>query len=367
MHFEKLKTILAEKGEPKFRLSQIQKAVYQDGVSSFAEISTLSKDLREYLEKELNILSFEVKKVLVSKDKQSIKALLELADGNLIETVLLLSGYDKWSVCISSQVGCPLSCAFCATGKSGFKRNLTAEEITDQVLFWKQYLKKDLQSFKNLELKIKNYDIGNVVYMGMGEPFLNWEEVLESLKILSDPKGMSFGSRSISISTVGIPGGIEKLTQDFPQVNLAVSLHFSQDEKRAEFMPANKNLSLEKLKIELEKYFEVSNRKVFLEYIMFSRLNDSEKDAKNLLGYIKSFKKPQLLHVNLIRYNSTDNEQESMNKNQNAKIKNSFISSSSEQAIKFRNYLLENKINCTIRRSLGTDIEGACGQLAGKK
>ena len=312
-----------------------------------------------------------MEKVLVSKDGNSAKALVKLNDGNKIETVLISPKENIWSVCISCQVGCPMNCVFCATGQTGFKRNLTHEEIVDQVLFWKQYLKKiqDTKSKKqtNFKSQISNLKLSNVVYMGMGEPFLNWEEVLESLKILSDPKGMSFGSRSISISTVGISGGIEKLTEDFPQVNLAVSLHFSQDENRNEFMPANKNLNLEKLKIELEKYFEVSNRKVFLEYIMFSGLNDSEKDAKNLLEYIKSFKKPQLLHVNLIRYNSTNSEQETVNKNQNTEIKNKFVSSSSEQAIKFRNYLLENKINCTIRRSLGTDIEGACGQLAGKK
>ncbi len=352
MNIQKIEQILKDQKQPKFRLGQIKKAVYRDGISSFAEISTIPKELRSVLEKE-KILSFEVEKVLVSKDGNSAKALLKLDDASKIETVLISPKENIWSVCISSQVGCPMNCAFCATGQTGFKRNLTAEEIVDQVLFWKQYLMK--HETCNMKQKINSkLKLSNVVYMGMGEPFLNWGEVLESLKILSDPKGMAFGSRSISISTVGIPGGIEKLTQDFPQVNLAVSLHFSKDKNRNEFMPANKNLNLEKLKVELEKYFEKSSRKVFLEYIMFSGLNDSEKDAKNLLEYIKSFKKPQLLHVNLIRYNSTDS-------------KDKFISSSAEQAVKFRNYLLGNKINCTIRRSLGTDIEGACGQLAGKK
>ncbi|MDO9230914.1 MAG: 23S rRNA (adenine(2503)-C(2))-methyltransferase RlmN [bacterium] len=359
MNIQKIEQILKDQKQPKFRLGQIKKAVYQDGISSFSEISTIPKELRSVLEKE-KILSFEVEKVLVSKDGNSAKALVKLSDGNKIETVLISPKVDIWSVCISCQVGCPMSCAFCATGQAGFKRNLTAEEIVDQVLFWKQYLKNDsarplsCREYATSSPKGRGGILNNVVYMGMGEPFLNWEEVLESLKILSDPKGMAFGSRSISISTVGIPGGIEKLTEDFPQVNLAVSLHFSQDEKRDEFMPANKNLSLEKLKIELEKYFQISNRKVFLEYILFSKINDSEKDAKNLLKYINSFKKSQLLHVNLIRYNSTDS-------------KDKFISSSAEQTVKFRNYLLENKINCTIRRSLGADIEGACGQLAGKK
>lgn len=342
MNLEKLEKILIENKQPKFRLGQIKKAVYQDGISSFAQISTIPKNLRFALEK-IEILSFKVERILTSKDKNSIKALLKLTDGNKIETVLISPKDNIWSVCISCQVGCQMNCAFCATGQTGFKRNLTAEEISDQVLFWKQYL---IKSEANSDSKLSN-----VVYMGMGEPFLNWEEVLESLKILSDPKGLSFGSRSISISTVGIPGGMEKLIKDFPQVNLAVSLHFSNDEKRDKFMPANKSLNLEKLKVELEKYFQISNRKVFLEYIMFSRLNDDIKNAQSLVRYIKSFKKPHLLHVNLIRYNSTDS-------------KDKFASSSAEQAVRFRNFLLAQKINCTIRRSLGEDIQGACGQLA---
>jgi 23S rRNA (adenine(2503)-C(2))-methyltransferase len=355
MNLKNLEKILKDNKQPKFRLGQIKKAVYQDGISSFSEISTIPKDLRFALE-EIEILSFEVERILTSKDKNSIKALLKLTDGNEIETVLISPKDGIWSVCISCQVGCQMNCAFCATGQTGFKRNLTAEEITDQVLFWKQYLNKkqetrnkEQENFKS-QIQNQNFRLSNVVYMGMGEPFLNWEEVLESLKILSDPKGLSFGSRSISISTVGIPGGIEKLIKDFPQVNLAVSLHFSRDEKRDEFMPANKSLNLEKLKIELEKYFQVSSRKVFLEYIMFSRLNDDIENAQSLMRYIKSFKKPHLLHVNLIRYNSTDSDQ--------------FKTSSAEQAVKFRNYLLQNNINCTIRRSLGEDIQGACGQLA---
>ena len=352
MNIEKLEQILKENNQPRFRLDQIFKAVYQDGILSFLQISNLPKDLREKLDKEIKILSFEVEKVLVSASGDSIKALLKLEDGEKIETVLMSPKLDSWSICVSSQVGCPMNCAFCATGSGGFKRNLSSEEITDQVLFWKQYLVRNNSSAK----------ISNIVYMGMGEPFLNWEEVLESLKTLTDKKGMNFGSRSISISTVGISGGMEKLIKDFPQINLAVSLHFAKDESRGKFMPANKSLNLEKIKIELQKYFEKSNRKVFLEYILFSGVNDGEKDARNLVAFIKSFKKSKLLHVNLIKYNEVSGEQGEINNKQ--KIKKDFISSSNNVAIKFRNYLLENKINCTIRKSLGADISGACGQLA---
>ena len=281
-----------------------------------------------------------MEEVLIAKNKDSIKALFKLNDGEKIETVLISPKPSTWSACISCQVGCPMNCAFCATGKMGLRRNLTAEEITDQVLFWNQYLKKNL-----------NLKLNNIVYMGMGEPFLNWENVLESLKILTDPKGMNFGSRSVSISTVGIKGGLEKLIKDFPQINLAISLHFSENKDRDKFMLANKKLNLDELKKELEKYFEKSNRKVFLEYIMFAGINDDLKSADKLIGYIKSFKKPHLLHVNLIKYNQTNRE-------------NKFYPSSSNQVIKFRNYLLKKAINCTIRKSLGVEIEGACGQLA---
>jgi adenine C2-methylase RlmN of 23S rRNA A2503 and tRNA A37 len=178
---------------------------------------------------------------------------------------------------------------------------------------------------------------------------------------------MNFGSRSISISSVGISGSLEKLTQDFPQVNLAISLHFSDDVKREKFMPANKSLGLEDLKKELEKYFEKSNRKVFLEYILFAGINDSEDDMFALYEYIKSFKKSHLLHVNLIRYNTIDNNQRTANNKNTKNNTNQFSSSSMNRAVEIRNYFLKNRINCTIRKSLGADIAGACGQLAGKE
>ncbi len=337
--------MLAENGEPKFRLSQIQKAIYQDGILDFSEISTISKSLRERLEKELSILSFGVKKVLEAKDGQSIKALLKLADGNLIETVLLSSGGDRWSVCLSSQVGCPLGCAFCATGGGGFQRNLTAEEITDQVLFWKQYLQKNSHLFKN-------YNVNNIVYMGMGEPFLNWEEVKKSLADLTDKNLFAFGSRSISVSTSGIPEGVRSLAQEFPQINLALSLHFATDEKRKEYMPIGKQYDLAELKKALQDYFLKANRQVFIEYVMLSGINDSEEDAYALATYLKSIGKKQLLHINLIGYNQTEGE---------------FVPTSGNKMRIFKDCLEKNGLGVTIRKSLGTEVQGACGQLAGKQ
>lgn len=341
MDLNKLEKILKENNQPKFRLEQIRKAVFEYGISSFSEISTIPNDLRKVLDREMKILSFETEKFLISDDKKSMKALLKLSDNNYVETVLLSPRPETWTACISSQVGCPLNCAFCATGKEGFRRNLTAEEITDQILFWKQRLKNN---------KIQG-NFSNVVYMGMGEPFLNWEEVKKSLEDLINPKLLNFGSRSISISTVGVPGGVERLLEEFPQVNLAISLHFSDNETRNRFMPANRNYNLDDLRNDLKKYFQKSKRKIFIEYIMFEGLNDNREDAEKLIGYLNSIGNSYLLHANLISYNETSGE---------------FRSSSKNKIERFKDYLLQNKINATIRKSLGTEIAGACGQLAGK-
>jgi len=388
MNFQNLEKILKENNEPSFRLKQIQKAIYQDGVLDFAEITTVSKDLREILKKEIDILSFSINKILVSSDRRSIKALLKLKDGNLIETVLISPKIGDWSACISSQVGCPLGCGFCATGRSGFKRNLTAEEITDQVLFWRGYLRN---SSLDLTHNPSPYEgegghadkVNNIVYMGMGEPFLNWEAVDKSLKNLINPDLFGFGSRSISISTAGIPEGVEKLAAEFPQVNLAISLHFATDEQRDKFMPINKKHNLSELRNSLRNYFKTSNRKVFIEYIMLDGINDSIEDADNLIKYLKSIGKLQLLHVNLIRYNSTviasEAKQSRSNKDKlnSARLprrsedgapRNDIIKSSNSGVVReFKDYLVRDGISATIRKSLGEDIQGACGQLAGKK
>lgn len=341
MNIEKLQQFLQENNLPKFRLGQIQKAIFADGVSAFSEITTLSKELREKMENEMKLLSFGVEKVLVAKDGQSIKALLKLASGDLIETVLISPKPEIWSACISCQVGCAMGCRFCATGKMGFKRNLTAEEITDQALFWRQYLKK-------------NNIAGNfstIVYMGMGEPFNNWDNVSESIKILTDEKLFGFGSRSLSVSTSGIAEGIEKMALEFPQVNLAISLHFASDEKRDRFMPVNKKDNIESLRNALKKYFTITKRKVFLEYIMLDGINDTALDAKMLSDFIYSIGNTHLLHMNLIRYNLTSED---------------LKPSSKTRTQIFKQELEKHRVNATIRKSLGEEIKAACGQLAGK-
>lgn len=341
MDFIKLEKFLESEKTPKYRLDQIKKAICKDGVFSFSDISTLPKNFREKIGKKIGVLSFQEEKILKSLDGRSIKASLKLHDGKYIESVLISPKPDVWSACVSSQVGCPMGCLFCATGQDGFRRNLTSEEITDQILFWKQYIKKN---------RISGI-FGSIVFMGMGEPFLNWKEVSKSIKELTDEKLFGFGSRSISISTVGIRGAIEKMAKDFPQVNLAISLHFGNSKKRSEYMPINKEYGLGDLKESIAYYFRKARRKIFLEYIMLEDINDSLKDAEDLVKFIKSIDDNYLLHVNLIKYNKTSGR---------------FMPSTGVKINEFKNYLESKKINVTIRKSLGEDIQGACGQLAGK-
>ena len=339
MNIKELKEFLVEKKMPNFRLQQIMKAVYVEAVNDFSEISTLSKNLRAELDDVFKILSFDLEKMMISKRKDSYKALLALNDGEVIETVLIKQSDQSWSICVSSQVGCAMNCRFCATGQGGFKRNLNAEEISDQVLFWKQYVKKN-NIFG---------EITSVVYMGMGEPFANYENFKKSLYILMDENTFAFGARHLSVSTCGLVEGIKSFAKDFPQVNLAVSLNSAVDRKRSDIMPVNNKFSLKDLGKALDYYFSKNNRKVFLEYILFSNFNDSDKDAKALIDFVKSSARPDLLHINLISYNTTSSN---------------LKSPSRETVTWFKNYLNKHKINATVRRSLGDEIQAACGQLS---
>src|SRR3989339_959386 len=281
--------------QPAFRVQQAIEAFCVHGASSFQDITPWPKALREAAEKELQALSLKEEQVLRSGSKAAYKALLKLPDGNYVETVLLSPKPGLWSTCISSQVGCGMGCTFCATGKLGFMRNLTAEEICDQVLFWMQYMKKH-----NLDGRLNN-----IVYMGMGEPFANYAEVNKSLQILTNPKVFNFGDRHISVSTSGLVPGIIQLAKQWPQVNLAISLHATNDTERSEMMPINNTYNIKKLQNALKKYFQYTNRKVFLEYILLKDKNDTPRHAKELAEFVQAVEKPHLLHVNLIVYNKT--------------------------------------------------------------
>jgi len=329
MNLSKIETIL--KNEPAFRLKQARKAVFHDLITDWDEVTTLSKNLREALRKEALL---EIKgETLVSKDKRTVKICLILEDNLAIETVLMRH-MDKRTVCISSQVGCPLGCLFCVTGEMGFKRNLSASEIIEQVLFFARYL--------------KGWDekITNVVFMGMGEPFLNWENVKKAILVINDDNCFGIGARKISVSTAGITERIENIAEEFPQINLAISLHAPDDKLRGELMPINKKYPLKKIFQAVDDYIKRTNRKVMFEYVMLNGVNDSDEQAKRLSRLLKR----SLYMVNLIAYNPNGR----------------FEPSPPDRIKKFKAILEAAGIFVTQRYRFGSDIEAACGQLAGK-
>ncbi|MEA3306938.1 MAG: 23S rRNA (adenine(2503)-C(2))-methyltransferase RlmN [Elusimicrobiota bacterium] len=342
MNLKTVEKFLVLRGHKKFRLRQIQNLVYKNFISDWNEAHVLPKDLKEDLLKKVNILSFTVKNTLKSKNSNSVKALFELHDKNFIETVLLETSPENFSICISTQVGCAVKCPFCATGKLGFKRNLSEEEITDQTLFWNQYLKKE---------KIAGR-IGNVVFMGMGEPFFNYDLVAQSLRKLISPDFFGLASRHISVSTFGYIPGIRKFAKDFPQVNLAISLHASHNLLRNKLVPFNREFPLEKLSKVLGEYVQQTHRKVFIEYVLMQGVNDSKKDAEKLIKWLKKTASLKYFTVNIIPYNET--------------VKR-FKAPTADQAKFFESQLQLFGVGATVRKSLGSDIQGACGQLAGRK
>ncbi len=340
MDFEKIKQFVKDNNLPSYRVNQIREAVYSDGITSWDAAKTLPLDLRENLKENVKILSFD--SVLMQKSRRDLvfKALLKLEDGLKIETVLMKPG-KTWSVCVSSQAGCPLGCAFCATGKMGFKRNLTAEEISDQVLFWYQFLKKE-----NIGERISN-----IVFMGMGEPLLNYINVVNAVKHIADSDFLGIGLRHISISTAGIADKFFNLAEDLPQVNLAISLHNADDEERSALMPVNKKFNLETIKKKLEEYLARTGREVFIEYTVIDGVNNFPQHIRKLGKWINSIKSNYLLHVNLIGCNAAVGK----------------AVQTDEAAVKRVAAALQAMdINVTIRKSLGGDISAACGQLAAK-
>ena len=327
---------LDEMGLPKFRAKQVFSAVFCEGKDNYEDIKVLPKDLREKLAKEIPIFSLKLIKRQVSFDKKTEKALFELQDGQKIEAVLMRFNDGRLSICISSQAGCQLGCKFCATGTMKFGRNLTYEEICDQVLYFAQLLHKE------------NQKISNIVLMGMGEPMMNYDNVMKALYLINDKEGINIGARKITVSTSGVCEGIAKLTHEPLQVNLALSLHAPNQEIREKIMPIAKRYKLDELMKTIEEYFRVTNRRVSYEYVMLKNINDLPEHALELAKLVKG----QICHINLIPYNSTD-------------IKN-ISGSERERITEFRNILVKHGANATIRVTIGQEIDAACGQLANK-
>jgi len=326
--------------EKKYRSDQAKKAVFRDLISDWNEAMALPLKFREELNGKcpLNISA----EILVSKNKNTVKAVIALEDGLRIETVLMKHEGGRNTVCVSSQAGCPLGCSFCATGRAGFKRNLGVWEIVEQVLFFARHLKKSI-----FVRQADGEKIGSVVFMGMGEPFLNYRNVMDAIKILNDEDGFNLGSRHFSISTAGIVEGMEKLAKDKLQVNLAVSLHAPNNALSSKIVPVNKKYPLEKVLRAVDEYIKNTNRKVMFEYVMIKDVNDSEEQAKEL---VKLLRRP-LYMINLIAYNPTGR----------------FKASPPEKIKKFKAILEKAGIFTTQRYRFGNDIEAACGQLASQK
>lgn len=339
MNFEYVKQYIKDAGLPNFRIAQVKDAIFKRGISSWDEATSLPADLREKLKQDRPLLSFKVSKIVCSNKDKVAKALLTLKDGYQIETVLL-KPQDTWCVCVSSQVGCPLRCSFCSTGKMGFKRDLTQEEITDQVLMWYQYVHKEKLGER----------ISGVVFMGMGEPLLNYLNVVKAAQDLSNPDYLNIGARHISVSTSGIADKLHKLAVDLPQANLAISLHNADNAERSKIMPVNRKFDLDDIKKALEEYIAMTGRQVFLEYSVIENVNSRPEHIRKLADWIYSIKDNYLLHVNLIACNLGRGE-----KTEDRVVKD------------FAAGLKAMGIGVTIRKSMGNDILAACGQLASQK
>ena len=330
-NLEELKQELVNLGEKPFRAEQIFKWLFQEKVKSFDDMTNISLELREKLKKEYTICNFNILKKQESKDG-TIKYLFDVLDGNAIETVLM-SYHHGYSICVSSQIGCKMGCKFCASTGINFIRSLTSGEIVEQILAVEQ------------DTKIR---ISNVVFMGIGEPLDNYDNVINAIRIINNPKGLNIGARHISISTSGLVPKIYKLAEENIPCTLSISLHATTNEKRSKMMPVNDAYPIEELIKACKDYIKKTNRRISFEYALAKDNNDNKEDAKELVHLLKGM----LCHVNLIPINKIEN--------------GSFTKSSNENIMKFRDYLNDHGIVATIRRELGSDIDAACGQLRRK-
>jgi len=326
----KLEDKLKEVGEKPFRATQIFEWLYKKGVSSFDQMSNISKASIEILKQTFSIDLIKLVKKQVSRDGTK-KFLFELSDGNHVEAVLMKHDYGN-SVCVSSQVGCAMGCKFCASGKFGKVRNLEVDEMVSEILMVASDLEKDEER------------LSHVVIMGIGEPFENYDNVLDFVRIINDAKGLEIGSRHITVSTCGIVPKIYEFANFDLQVNLAISLHFPNNDLRCQFMPVNKAYPLEVLIEALKYYFDKTSRRVTFEYILLDGINDTKKCMEELASITKEVTS----YVNLIPLNETDGK---------------FKPTPLAKANAFKDGLLKLGVNATLRKEHGSDIDAACGQL----
>ncbi|MCB9293125.1 MAG: 23S rRNA (adenine(2503)-C(2))-methyltransferase RlmN [Lewinellaceae bacterium] len=324
-------------GEPKFRAKQVYEWLWTKGAHSFAAMTNLSKKLREFLDENFAINAIVPDKVQHSMDG-TIKSRFRLHDGHLIESVLIpVPSDNRFTACVSSQVGCSLTCKFCATGRMKRVRNLDAGEIYDQVVLVNRQSEETF-----------GHPLTNIVYMGMGEPLLAYKNVLESVDRLTSPDGLNMSPRRITISTAGIAKMIKKLADDEVKFNLALSLHAADDEKRNQIMPINEQNNLASLMEALRYFYRKTRNRISYEYIAFQNFNEGLEDAARLAELCKHFP----VMVNIIEYNPIDGAP--------------FLKASEHRIDDFAKYLRDKGVMVTVRRSRGKDIDAACGQLANK-
>ncbi len=344
MNLGKIENLLYD--EPSYRLKQVEKALYKDLIDSWNDATILPVGLREKLGKETPI-TFDFN-TATSLKGNSVKVITRLKDGLNVESVLMKHTRGRNTVCVSSQVGCPLNCIFCRTGKAGYIRNLNHYEIVEQVLLFSYYLKKTVKFVKKEGSLRTRETIKNIVFMGMGEPFLNYDNVTRAIRFLNDKNKFNIGARHISVSTAGIPEKIKKFSYENLQVNLAVSLNSPDDKIRQKIMPIALKYPLKEIIDAVKFYIEKTNRRVMFEYIMIKDLNDSDILAGQLVKLLHGL----LCFVNLIPYNGEDyNLRPTPRKRIN----------------KFRSILENGGITITERFRFGEDINAACGQLAYRK
>lgn len=331
LNYEELENELVNMGEKKYRAKQVYSWLYK-GVTSFDEMTDISKELIQKLKDNFILNQLTLADFQKSKDG-TIKYLFKLNDGHAIESVLMKYKYG-YTACISNQIGCKMGCTFCASAKIGFVRNMTPGEIVGQILAIQ---------------KESGVQVSNVVFMGIGEPLDNYDNVIKAIRIINDPKALNIGARHISISTCGLVHNILRLANENIQCNLCISLHSSHDNVRTDMMPINKAYNIAQIIEACKEYIKITNRRITFEYALVDGVNDSREDAIHLSRLLKGM----LCHVNLIPIN---------------KIKGGkYEKSSTEKILAFRDTLNDRGIVATVRRELGSDISAACGQLVRDK
>ncbi|KOR81230.1 23S rRNA (adenine(2503)-C(2))-methyltransferase RlmN [Peribacillus frigoritolerans] len=338
--FEQLTAWLSDHGHKKFRASQVWEWLYRTRVTSFSEMTDVNKECIKLLEEHFVIQTL-TEHVKQEAADGTIKFLFKLQDGNLIETVMMRHKYGI-SVCVTTQVGCNIGCSFCASGLLAKSRDLSSGEIVEQIM--------------NVQLHLDKLEQGDVVshvvVMGIGEPFDNFENMLDFLKVLMDHKGLAIAGRRITVSTSGLAHKIYEFTDTQLQVNLAISLHAPNNELRTRIMKINRGIPIEKLMKSLDYYLEKTNRRITIEYILLKDVNDHQEEAEQLADLLDD--KKHRLYVNLIPYNPVDEHSQ-------------YQRSDKESVLSFYDTLKKRGINCKIRQEHGTDIDAACGQLRSKQ